>query len=135
MSRIVFLLFLSLLIGILSASAQPRKVIIDTDPGVEDAMELVGAMQYPGIEILGITTISSRSTKNALRVVELLGKNIPVFQGASRALFGPSLREGPDFVNGDDGLGNTNQPEPKIKAHRSLLPSSLWKWRKRILVK
>lgn len=54
-------------------------------------------------------------TKNALRVVELAGKKIPVFQGAERSLFAPPI-DPPDFVHGKDGLGNTSQPEPKITA-------------------
>jgi len=39
-------------------TAQSRKVIIDCDPGVDDAMALILAMQYPGFKILGITTVS-----------------------------------------------------------------------------
>jgi inosine-uridine nucleoside N-ribohydrolase len=104
-------------------SGEPRKVIIDCDPSVDDAMELVLALQYPGIEIVGITTTSGhinivQRTKNALRVVELSGKNIPVFQGSGKPLFVQTLAEGPDIIHGDDGLGNTNQPEPKIKAQQ-----------------
>lgn len=123
MLKIIWLiLFLSFTGSNLNAYAQPRKIIIDTDPGVEDAMQLIGAMQYPGMEISGITTTTGgtnigKPTKNALRIVELLGKNIPVFQGAAKPLF-LSPNEGPDFVNGDDGLGNTHQPEPKTKAQQ-----------------
>jgi len=105
------------------AYAQPKKVIIDTDPGVDDAMELVLTLQSPEIEIVGITITSghiniSQRTKNALRIVELSGKNIPVFQGAAKPLYVSTLFEGSDMVHGDDGLGNTAQPEPKIKAQQ-----------------
>lgn len=89
MRRITFRILLILFTSYLStAHAQPRKVIIDCDPGVDDAMELVLALQSPQIEIVGITTTSftvniGECTRNALRVVELSGKNIPVFQGAA----------------------------------------------------
>jgi inosine-uridine nucleoside N-ribohydrolase len=86
-------------------------------------MELVLALQSPGIEIVGITITSgsidiSQRTKNALRVVELSGKNIPVYQGAAKPLYVSTLNEGADIIHGDDGLGNTNQPEPKLKAQQ-----------------
>jgi inosine-uridine nucleoside N-ribohydrolase len=119
MVRFVTLTFL-VLSGIL-ATAQPRKVIIDCDPGVDDAMELVLALQSPQLEIVGITTTSftaniGQCTRNALRVVELSGRNIPVFQGAARPLVTEPLPAGPDIIHGDDKLGNTNQPQPKLRA-------------------
>ena len=119
MTRIFCLISLIILnCGQLTATAQSRKVIIDCDPGIDDATALILAMQYPGIEILGITTVFGnasleQSTKNALRTVELSGKNIPVYKGAEKPLSVP-LAAPPDFVHGKDGLGNTNQPEPKI---------------------
>jgi inosine-uridine nucleoside N-ribohydrolase len=117
------ILFILLQSSSLTAYAQPKKVIIDTDPGVDDAMELVLALQSPEIEIVGITITSgsidiSQRTKNALRIVEMSGKSIPVFQGAANPLYVSTLNEGPDMIHGDDGLGNTNQPEPKVKAQQ-----------------
>ncbi len=102
-----------------TTAAEPRKLIIDCDPGIDDAIAIVSALQYPGFEILGITTTFGnapieQATKNALRVVELSGKNIPVYQGADKPLSVP-LRAPPDFVHGKDGLGNTRQPEPSAK--------------------
>jgi len=100
--------------------AEPRKVIIDCDPGIDDAVAIVMAMQHPGFEILGITTTFGnatidQATKNALRIVELSGKDIPVFRGADKPLSVP-LRDPPAFVHGDDGMGNTQQPEPELRA-------------------
>jgi len=97
---------------------QPRKVIIDCDPGVDDATALVLAMNYPGFEILGITTVFGnayleQTTKNALTIVELSRRNIPVYKGADKPLR-KALDTPPDFIHGRDGLGNTNQPVPKI---------------------
>lgn len=101
------------------AAAERRKLIIDCDPGIDDAIALILAMQYPGFEILGITTTFGnasleQATKNALRIVELSGKNIPVYRGAGKPLVVP-LDPPPDFVHGQDGLGNTRQPEPSSK--------------------
>jgi len=98
----------------------PRKLIIDGDPGVDDALAIVAALQYPGFEVLGITTTFGnasieQTTRNALRIVELSGRSIPVFRGAGTPI-GIPLGEPPDFVHGKDGLGDTHQPQPKIQA-------------------
>jgi inosine-uridine nucleoside N-ribohydrolase len=113
--RLVFL-SLTLLASLTASAAQPRKVIIDCDPGIDDAVALVIAIQAPDLEILGITTTFGnatieQATKNALRIVELSGTSIPVYQGAGKPLSVP-LRPPPDFVHGNDGLGNTGQPQP-----------------------
>lgn len=79
-------LFTSILIlsfGQFTASGQSRKIIIDCDPGVDDATAIVLALNYPGFEILGITTVFGnayleQTTQNALTVVELSKRNIPV---------------------------------------------------------
>lgn len=118
MTRIFCLISLMILnSGQFTATAQTRKVIIDCDPGIDDATAIILAMQYSGFEILGITTVFGNAsleqgTKNALRAVELSGKNIPVYKGAEKPLLVP-LAAPPDFVHGKDGLGNTNQTEPK----------------------
>jgi inosine-uridine nucleoside N-ribohydrolase len=117
-ARLVFL-SLTLLPSLTASAAQSRKVIIDCDPGIDDALALVIAMQAPELEILGITTTFGnatieQATKNALRIVELSGTNIPVYQGAGKPLSVP-LRPPPDFVHGRDGLGNTGQPQPLTK--------------------
>src|SRR5687767_610233 len=109
------LVLLTLMIGPARA-AQRQKVIIDCDPGIDDAIALVVALQQPKFEILGITTtfgnaLVEQATKNALRIVELSGKNVPVYKGAGNPLSVP-LRPPPDFVHGKDGLGDSSQPEP-----------------------
>jgi len=100
--------------------AQAHKIIFDGDPGIDDAMALVLALQSPEIDILGITTMFGnvtlqQATSNALRIVEISGRHIPVYMGADKPLKVP-LRPPPDFVHGKDGLGNTNQPAPSIAA-------------------
>ena len=106
-----------LFLSISGTYAQGRKIIIDCDPGVDDATALVLAMNYPGFDILGITTVFGnayleQTTKNALTTVELSKRNIPIYKGAERPLH-KALDAPPDFIHGKDGLGNTNQPAPK----------------------
>lgn len=113
----LILLFL-LTVSQFEAISQSRKVIIDCDPGVDDALALILAMQYPDFDILGITTVFGnayleQTTKNALTVVELSKKNIPVYKGAATPLR-KVLDAPPDFIHGTDGLGNTHQPDPGI---------------------
>ena len=119
MFRIYFVVSLFFLFAPESTTyAQARKIIIDCDPGVDDATALVLAMNYPGFDILGITTVFGnayleQTTQNALTVVELSKRNIPVYKGADKPLRKP-LDAPPDFIHGKDGLGNTYQPKPRI---------------------
>ena len=119
MFRICFVVSLFFLFAPESTTyAQARKIIIDCDPGVDDATALVLAMNYPGFDILGITTVFGnayleQTTQNALTVVELSNRNIPVYKGADKPLRKP-LDAPPDFIHGKDGLGNTYQPKPRI---------------------
>ncbi|MEM7127585.1 MAG: nucleoside hydrolase [Chloroflexota bacterium] len=95
----------------------PKKIIIDTDPGVDDAMAILFAFNSPEVEVIGLTTIfgnvtTDLGTQNGLRIVELAQHpQIPVAHGSDRPLYIP-LDGIADFVHGHDGLGNTNQPPP-----------------------
>ncbi len=77
----------------------PRKIIIDTDPGVDDTMAIFLALRSPELDVIGLTTIfgnvrTSLATTNALRLLEIAGRDdIPVAPGADDALTGPF--EGP----------------------------------------
>jgi inosine-uridine nucleoside N-ribohydrolase len=98
-----------------------KKIIIDTDPGVDDAMAILLALKSPGIELVGLTTVygnvyTDLATQNALRLVEFAGRpDIPVAHGAESPLFAP-LGPPADFVHGRDGLGNINLPPPQGRA-------------------
>lgn len=98
-----------------------RKIIIDTDPGVDDAMAIFMALRSPELEVIGLTTIFGNvethlATKNALRLLEIAGRtDIPVARGADHPLAGSFLGPVP-FVHGDDGQGNLHLPPPKTKA-------------------
>ncbi len=99
----------------------PKKIIIDTDPGVDDAMAILFALQSPELEVVGLTTIfgnvyTDLATRNALRLVELAGRpDIPVAPGAELPLIVP-LDGVADFVHGSDGLGHTDPPLPTSEA-------------------
>jgi uridine nucleosidase len=98
----------------------PEKILIDTDPGVDDAMAILFALRSPELEVVGLTTIFGNAdleitTRNAIMLLELEGNaHVPVARGCSRPLVKPSAGMG-TFVHGDDGMGNTNLPPPKGK--------------------
>jgi inosine-uridine nucleoside N-ribohydrolase len=88
----------------------PRHVIIDTDPGVDDALALILALQSPELCVDAITTVSGNvhvdlATQNALTVLGLFPpeRRPPVAKGADRPLVRPLSTAA--HVHGDDGLG------------------------------
>ncbi len=98
------------------ASPEPRKVIIDADPGIDDSVAILFALHSPALEVLGITTVFGnadieQATRNALTLVELAGRRLPVARGASKPWIGDPSPP-PDFVHGADGLGNVETPLP-----------------------
>lgn len=88
-----------------------QKVIIDTDPGVDDALALMMALKNPGFEVLGITTVAGNATienvtRNARYVLDFLGRNeLPIFSGSNRPL-NRNLKLA--TVHGDDGFLGLN---------------------------
>jgi len=86
------------------------KVLLDTDPGVDDAMALLFLHRHPAVRLLGITTVFGNAevpttTRNALHLVERFGIAAPVARGAALPLVRPP-RGAAVEVHGDDGLGN-----------------------------
>ena len=100
---------------------RPQKVLIDTDPGIDDAMAIVLALRAPSLDVLGLTTVYGNhrlplTTQNALRLLEAAGRSdIPVVPGAAAPLTRP-LREAAVHVHGEDGLGDVGLPEPQSRA-------------------
>ncbi|MEM0911962.1 MAG: nucleoside hydrolase, partial [Pseudomonadota bacterium] len=97
-----------------------NKVILDTDPGIDDAMAIYFAIQSPQIELLGLTTVFGNidvelATLNALRLLEHANVDLPVCKGAAMPHVGPESTYA-RFVHGDDGLGNIQMPPPKTSA-------------------
>ena len=79
----------------ISGASEPRQaVIIDTDPGVDDAIAILLALAYPGFDVIGLTTTAGnvprgRATRNALALLDYVGRNdIPVHAGAARPVRG-----------------------------------------------
>ena len=97
--------------------AQPIKLIIDTDPGVDDAIAILMALANRDVEVTGLTTVGgnvhlARTTRNALAVLQAAKrKDIPVAKGASRPLQG-KFKYAPQF-HGMSGLP-LRLPEPII---------------------
>ena len=90
-------------------SDSSRKVIFDTDPGIDDAMALLYLHACDNLELLGITTILGNAsiencTNNALFLCEQFGVNAPVYRGADRCVNGEQPSDYPDFVHGKNGL-------------------------------
>jgi len=100
-------------------AAKPRRIIIDTDPGVDDAMAIFLALRSPELKVEAITPVSGNvplamTLPNALRLVEIAGRpDVPVAAGASV----PLVRElvTAKYVHGSNGLGGVEFPEPKVK--------------------
>ena len=97
-----------------------RKIIIDTDPGIDDAMAIFLAFNAPTLDVLALTTTFGNvsvdlATKNALTLVEVAGVDVPVSRGVALPLVRKPLAA-PDFVHGKDGFGNINYSAPKGQA-------------------
>jgi inosine-uridine nucleoside N-ribohydrolase len=96
-----------------------RHVIIDTDPGVDDALALLLALSSPELQVEGITTVvgnvsQEKANKNALRILEFLGlESIPVCRGAERPLI--EEPRSAEYIHGPEGLGCARLPEPGLK--------------------
>jgi len=96
-----------------------RRVIIDTDPGTDDAFALMLAMRSPELKIEAITAVAGNvplelTLPNALRMVEICGRtDIPVAGGAT----GPLIRKlvTAAYAHGENGLGGVEFPAPKTK--------------------
>ncbi len=97
-----------------------RRVIIDTDPGVDDALALLLAMRSPELQIEAITPVAGNvplelTLPNALRMVEIAGRtDIAVAAGAKSPLVRRLVTAA--YAHGENGLGGAIFPEPKIKA-------------------
>ena len=98
----------------------PRRLIIDTDPGVDDAIAVFLALVSPELDVVGLTSVFGNAavettTINALRLLEIAGRGeIPVAAGASGPI--ASAYHGPvPHVHGADGQGDTHLPPPVAK--------------------
>ncbi|MGC4024561.1 MAG: nucleoside hydrolase [Mesorhizobium sp.] len=97
----------------------PRKIIIDTDPGQDDAIAILLALASPELEVLGITAVAGNvplalTEKNARKICELAGRpDTKVFAGAPRPLVRHLVTA--EYVHGKTGLDGPDLPDPKME--------------------
>jgi len=100
---------------------QPTKVILDCDPGHDDAVAIVMALRSPELEVLGITCVAGNvgiehTSQNALKICTLAGvTDIPVLKGMPQPLLG-NARTAVD-VHGKTGLDGAELPQPTLDLH------------------
>ena len=96
----------------------PRKIVLDCDPGHDDAVALLLAHGNPEIELLAVTTVAGNQTlekvtRNALSVARVGGvTGVPFAAGCARPLLRPALVAGD--IHGESGLDGPVLPEPEI---------------------
>ncbi|GHA16191.1 hypothetical protein GCM10007989_09030 [Devosia pacifica] len=97
----------------------PRKIIIDTDPGQDDAVAILLALASPeDLNVLGIVAVAgnvglAQNAENALKIVELSGRtDIPVYAGCARPMRRPLVTA--EHVHGETGLNGPDLPSPTI---------------------
>ena len=96
----------------------PERILIDTDPGIDDAMAILLALASPEVQVEGVTVVFGNSgdvnllARNALAILELAGRgDIPVAVGAANPLVRPYHGRG-STVHGENGLGGVELPSP-----------------------
>lgn len=92
------------------------------DPGIDDAIALLLALNDPDLDIAAVTTVSGnvsvrKATFNALRIIQALGRKVPVYKGSARPLkAGKVLRA--ESIHGADGLGNSGLARANLKPEK-----------------
>ena len=100
-----------------------RKVILDMDPGIDDALAIMLACNSPELEIVGITTVTGntyadRGAVNALKTLDVLGRDdVGVYVGQGKPLL--RSHEPEEWVHGSDGLGDAGIPEPRRRPEKT----------------
>jgi purine nucleosidase len=103
-----------------SMSPQPRRIIIDTDPGQDDAIAILLALASPEVEVEAITTVAGNVpqplvTDNALSLLALAGcEDIGVYRGCERPLLRPLFTA--EYVHGPTGVDGADLPTPSVTA-------------------
>jgi purine nucleosidase len=102
--------------------AEPVRVVIDCDTGVDDTMAVFFGLLAPEVEVVGLTCVWGNisvdlTTKNTLRLLEMLDRpGIPVARGADKPLVYPRWPPPAQPIHGLDGQGNINLPDPRLEA-------------------
>jgi inosine-uridine nucleoside N-ribohydrolase len=116
-----FLLILSFSVVVFAATAQtPKRVIIDTDPGTDDAMAIILALNSPELKVEALTVVPGnvdgrQGLENALKIISLAGRcDVPVAGGAQHPLNQKLITA--QFWHGKNGLADVELPASKCKA-------------------
>ena len=97
----------------------PRRIVLDTDPGIDDAMAILLALRSPELKIEAITTVYGNvpvdlGTENARKLVDLSGrKDVVVARGAWHPMLRPLHTA--ELIHGENGLGGVELPAPKTR--------------------
>lgn len=101
-------------------AGEPHKVIVDADPGTDDAMAILLALNSPELDVQALTVVAGnvpveQGVENALKLVSLAGRcDIPVARGAAKPLAQKLTTA--EYFHGADGLGNAFTPAPACTA-------------------
>lgn len=104
-----------------------KKVILDVDTGIDDALAILMAVRSLELEVIGITTVGGNTgienvTRNTLQVLELSGSNVPVAKGMGESLSGQKVityihKDGEvvdgEYIHGSDGLASLSSQLPQ----------------------
>jgi purine nucleosidase len=96
-----------------------KRLVVDTDPGVDDAQAIIMACAHPGAQVEALTTVAgnvsvAQATRNALVLMDVLGRDIPVHAGCEDGIVARTPRRARS--HGSDGLGDAGYPEPARRA-------------------
>lgn len=100
-----------------------KKIILDCDPGIDDALAIMLALSCPELEVVGITTVagnvpSPMGAENALKILDFMGRgDIPVYCGAEKPLRYAYISA--QDTHGEDGLGESGLKVPKGLTYHS----------------
>lgn len=94
-----------------------KPIILDVDTGVDDALAIAYAVHSPELNLLGVTTCFGNipvtdASRNSLAVLEALGVDVPVIQGASETLVRGEKQRYSRHVHGQNGIGNVELAQP-----------------------
>ena len=126
MKRSFALLPIAALCVLTAAAQSPRRVIIDTDPGIDDAMAILLALNSPELKVEALTVVPGnveawQGLENALKIVSLAGRcDIPVAGGAQHPLNQKVITL--QYWQGKNGLAGVELPAPECKADGRFSP-------------
>src|ERR1017187_436184 len=105
--------------GLCRKTQMTHKIILDCDPGHDDAIAILLAAHHPDIELLAITTVAGnqsvdKTTLNALKVCSLADiRTVPIARGSERPLV-REARHAPN-IHGESGMDGPQLPDPTIE--------------------